>query len=49
MIHYNYRVTSLAAYDLDGDGALELVTGWSSGKVEVRSAKSGGYDINIYP
>jgi Bardet-Biedl syndrome 2 protein len=29
------------AYDLDGDGVPELVSGWESGKVEVRSDRTG--------
>lgn len=28
-------------FDLDADGVPELITGWSSGKFEVRSQKSG--------
>jgi hypothetical protein len=29
------------AYDLDSDGAPELIAGWSNGKLEVRSMSSG--------
>ena len=36
-----YDATSVAAYDLDGDGLPELVSGWSNGKVEVRRAGGG--------
>jgi Bardet-Biedl syndrome 2 protein len=28
-------------FDLDGDGVPELVSGWSSGKFEVRSDRTG--------
>ncbi len=31
----------LHAFDLNGDGVPELVTGWSSGKVDVRSSITG--------
>jgi Bardet-Biedl syndrome 2 protein len=33
--------TALAAYDLDGDGVDELVTGWDNGRVEVRNQATG--------
>lgn len=29
------------AFDLDGDGVPELVSGWSNGKLEVRSEGNG--------
>lgn len=32
---------AIAGFDLDGDGHPELVTGWSNGKLEVRSDRSG--------
>lgn len=31
----------LSCYDLDGDGVEELVTGWSSGKVDARNSRTG--------
>jgi Bardet-Biedl syndrome 2 protein len=34
-------VAALAAFDANGDGQAELVTGWSSGKVDVRCVQSG--------
>lgn len=35
------HVTAFCAYDLDGDGVPEVVSGWSSGKLEVRNEHSG--------
>ncbi|RZF34924.1 hypothetical protein LSTR_LSTR011418 [Laodelphax striatellus] len=46
-LHRSWRVKSkngtecLACFDLDGDGVEELVTGWSSGKVDARSSRTG--------
>lgn len=31
-----HDVVAVAGFDLDGDGRLELVSGWSSGKVGTR-------------
>lgn len=36
-----HTLTSLASYDLDGDGVNEVVTGWSNGRVDVRSDQTG--------
>ena len=36
--HKGVRISS---FDLDGDGQPELICGWSSGKVEVRSDRNG--------
>lgn len=35
------RVTALASFDLDNDGVPELVSGWSTGRLEARSIKDG--------
>ncbi|CAK9033061.1 Bardet-Biedl syndrome 2 protein [Durusdinium trenchii] len=35
------RVLAMAAFDVDGDGVCELVTGWSDGKLEVRREDDG--------
>ncbi|ELU16233.1 hypothetical protein CAPTEDRAFT_171644 [Capitella teleta] len=32
---------SIHAYDLDSDGVSELITGWSNGKIDARSDRSG--------
>lgn len=31
----------MACYDIDGDGVEELITGWSSGKVDARNSRTG--------
>ncbi|KAG1676464.1 hypothetical protein FOA52_002284 [Chlamydomonas sp. UWO 241] len=36
-----HSVCALEAFDLDGDGVPELVSGWSNGRVEVRHADTG--------
>ncbi|KAL1508789.1 hypothetical protein AB1Y20_004884 [Prymnesium parvum] len=36
-----HDVTSITGFDLDGDGEPELISGWSNGKVEVRSDRTG--------
>eukprot|EP00741_Cyanophora_paradoxa_P010844 tig00020544_g10484.t1 len=36
-----HTVTSIAGFDLDGDGIPELISGWSNGKIEVRSDRNG--------
>nr|CAD7258626.1 unnamed protein product [Timema shepardi] len=35
------RAMSIYAYDLDGDGVEELITGWSNGKIDARSSRTG--------
>lgn len=35
------EVTAIEGYDLDGDGVPELVSGWSNGRIEVRSDRNG--------
>ena len=35
------QATAIFAFDLDGDGVKELITGWSSGKLDARNDKSG--------
>lgn len=36
-----HKPLTIAAFDLDGDGADELITGWSHGRLEVRHETSG--------
>ncbi|KAL0033983.1 hypothetical protein WJX79_001201 [Trebouxia sp. C0005] len=36
-----HTLTALCSHDLDGDGQLELISGWSNGRIEVRKADSG--------
>ncbi|XP_015126074.1 Bardet-Biedl syndrome 2 protein homolog [Diachasma alloeum] len=40
-IKSKHRVVSVRSYDVNGDGTNELVTGWSSGKVDARSCING--------
>ena len=42
------QATSLFSFDLDGDGLKELITGWSSGKLDARNDKSGEVLIIFY-
>ena len=42
------QATSLFSFDLDGDGMKELITGWSSGKLDARNDKSGEVFIIFY-
>ncbi|KAL6760242.1 BBS2m [Haematococcus lacustris] len=36
-----HSVCAVAAFDLDGDGVKELISGWSNGRVEVRREDTG--------
>jgi Bardet-Biedl syndrome 2 protein len=36
-----HALNAVAAFDMTGDGKLELVIGWSNGRVEVRNSNSG--------
>lgn len=35
------KVTSMGSFDLDSDGVPELLSGWSNGRLDVRSSKNG--------
>ncbi|KAK0055080.1 Bardet-Biedl syndrome 2 protein [Biomphalaria pfeifferi] len=35
------RAVTTHGFDLNGDGVLELITGWSNGKIDARSDKTG--------
>ena len=47
-ICFYHQATSLFSFDLDGDGMKELITGWSSGKLDARNDKSGEVLIIFY-
>ena len=36
-----HAIGALLGFDVDGDGELELVSGWSNGRVEARRARTG--------
>lgn len=38
---------SIRSFDVNGDGKLELVTGWSSGKMDARSCVTGDVTFRI--
>ncbi|XP_043267546.1 Bardet-Biedl syndrome 2 protein homolog [Venturia canescens] len=40
-IKSKHRVVAVRSFDVNGDGAMELLTGWSSGKVDARSCLTG--------
>ncbi|XP_011501938.1 PREDICTED: Bardet-Biedl syndrome 2 protein homolog [Ceratosolen solmsi marchali] len=40
-IKSKHKVITIRAFDLNGDGAVELLTGWSSGKVDARLCSNG--------
>ncbi|XP_012280111.1 Bardet-Biedl syndrome 2 protein homolog [Orussus abietinus] len=42
-----HRVVAIRGFDVNGDGIAELVTGWSSGKVDARTAKTGDVIFRI--
>lgn len=37
----------MQSFDVNGDGVLELVTGWSNGKIDARSANTGDVIFRI--
>lgn len=42
-----HRAVSIRNFDINGDGVLELITGWSSGKVDARSCNTGDVIFKI--
>ncbi|XP_014207589.1 Bardet-Biedl syndrome 2 protein homolog [Copidosoma floridanum] len=40
-IKSKHKVVATRTFDLNGDGTMELLTGWSSGKVDARSCSNG--------
>ncbi|KAL6265602.1 hypothetical protein P5V15_002396 [Pogonomyrmex californicus] len=36
-----HKVISVGTFDINGDGVLELITGWSNGKVDARTHNTG--------
>ncbi|XP_043493368.1 Bardet-Biedl syndrome 2 protein homolog [Polistes fuscatus] len=42
-----HRAVSIRSFDINGDGVLELITGWSSGKVDARSCNTGDVIFKI--
>ncbi|CAG0880919.1 unnamed protein product [Cyprideis torosa] len=34
-------IVAIHGYDIDGDGEVELVTGWSNGKIDARNVRTG--------
>ncbi|KAK0179481.1 hypothetical protein PV327_005231 [Microctonus hyperodae] len=40
-IKSKHRVVAIKCYDVNGDGVMELVTGWNSGKIDARSCING--------
>lgn len=39
---------AILSYDLDGDGVEELITGWSNGKLDARSSRTGEVLLKDY-
>ncbi|XP_034935482.1 Bardet-Biedl syndrome 2 protein homolog [Chelonus insularis] len=46
-IKSKHKAVSIRSYDIDGDGIPELLTGWSSGKIDARSCASGDVIFKI--
>ncbi|CAG5102110.1 Similar to Bbs2: Bardet-Biedl syndrome 2 protein homolog (Mus musculus), partial [Cotesia congregata] len=46
-IKSKHKVVSIRSFDVNGDGKLELVTGWSSGKMDARSCLTGDVTFKI--
>ncbi|XP_051169367.1 Bardet-Biedl syndrome 2 protein homolog isoform X1 [Leptopilina boulardi] len=36
-----HKITSMKTFDINGDGVLELITGWTNGKVDARICSTG--------
>ena len=41
------QAVSIFSYDLNGDGVDELITGWSSGKLDARSSHNGEVSLRV--
>lgn len=41
LVQSKHQPMCLHSFDLNNDGVPELITGWSSGKVDVRSLETG--------
>lgn len=41
VLQSKHKVVSMKCYDINGDGIIELLTGWSSGKVDARLCGTG--------
>ena len=35
------QVVAILGFDINGDGELELITGWSNGKIDARNQRTG--------
>ncbi|XP_074109421.1 BBSome complex member BBS2 isoform X2 [Cotesia typhae] len=46
-IKSKHKVVSIRSFDVNGDGKLEIVTGWSSGKMDARSCLTGDVTFKI--